>query len=106
MPPPSSRPVSRATCLVSALILLLAFGLLGLTLAVAVRGEAQVGSPGRHVRLFFVDQPEAQGLALETVWPYAQNAACLRVRERFWLWRGSGDSVTYCECNGSVLPCP
>ncbi|MBI4769290.1 MAG: hypothetical protein HY784_02475 [Chloroflexi bacterium] len=101
-----NKPISRGSCVLAALALLLIFGLTTLALALAARGEVLWQRGSASDRLFLINEQEAQGLGLESVRPYRGpgGAACTRTSDRFFLWRGSGENATYCECQTAGGP--
>lgn len=82
----------------------------------AARGQIQVGpQEGRHVRVFLLEDAEAEGLGLERARPVPPpqdvvGASCLQTSVSYWLWSGGPDEsqdVAFCQCfgpDGGALP--
>jgi hypothetical protein len=65
----------------------------------ATQGELQLGSSARnHLRLFLIQEEEADGLGLEWTRPSPQAPSCSRTTVSFFLWEGEGNNVSYCQC--------
>lgn len=70
-----------------------------LAFILAARGEIQLGDdPQRTVRLFLVDEEEADGLGLLRTRPVSEAPYCVETRVRYLLWSGRGESATSCQC--------
>lgn len=76
---------------------------------IAARGQIQLGdTSGPHVRVFLLQDAEAEGIGLERarrVEPplEALDASCLRTSVRYWLWsgdNGADENVDFCQCTG------
>lgn len=75
-----------------------------LAVVLARNGQIQLGdSDSRHWRLFLLQEPDFEGLGLESAQPVdpplsAPAAACLKTTVSYWLWAGEGQNVSYCRC--------
>jgi hypothetical protein len=100
------------------LLLLLAWVvILFLPLAAAVlayRGEIEVGGNGgrHHIRVFLLQQRQTEGIGVTWTRPLAGQPNCRRTTLRYFLWRGTGENATFCQCltndNGETVSgvCP
>jgi hypothetical protein len=65
----------------------------------AARGQIQVGEgPRRYVRLFLVQEEEAQGVGLEWVRPADGQTSCSDGSLRYFTWEGEGQNADFCQC--------
>ena len=78
-------------------------------LVLASNQQIELGSdPNRHLRIFLVQEEEANGVGIE----WARNArsanTCTKTSVNYVMWEGEGESVTYCQCydplTGDLLP--
>ena len=104
----TDRPVGRGACLIALLALLAFFSLPLAAFRLATRGEILWQRGEASDRLFVINEPEVQGLGLESVRPVARDdsPACARTRVRFFLWKGEGEGVEYCDCGSASDSCP
>ena len=77
--------------------------------ALAVNGRVQVGrDDGSHLRLFMVQQPDADGVAAEVVRPTLFSRGCRQTTIVYLLWEGEGENARFCQCfdpeTGSAFP--
>ena len=82
----------------------------------ATRGEIQLGRDAHnHLRLFLIQELEAEGVGVEWTRPTGGQPACSQSTVRYFLWEGDGENVSYCTCydplTGDFLsavssPCP
>ncbi len=101
------RPIGRGACVIAVLGLLALFSIPLAAFVLATRGEIVWRRGEASDRLFLLNEAEVQGLGLESARPLTVEAAqCVRTRVRYFLWRGEGDKVEYCECGGSPGSCP
>ncbi len=82
----------------------------------AARGQLQLGpQDGRHVRVFLLEDADAEGVGLERARPVAPpqdavGASCLQNSVSYWIWSGERDDsqdVSFCQCfgpDGGALP--
>jgi hypothetical protein len=56
--------------------------------------------PGQHLRIWLIMEVDQRGLGISTanVVQSDENTACLETYNRFLLWQGQGDNVSFCEC--------
>jgi hypothetical protein len=65
---------------------------------VARNGQIQIGADdASHLRVFLVIEDDADGLGLDFS-RARDRGRCLESRVVFFLWRGEGESVSYCQC--------
>lgn len=73
----------------------------------ATQGQIELGEvPGNHVRLFLVQERDAQGIGVEWTRPVNEPAGCAQTSLTYFMWEGEGEGVTYCRCyseNGALL---
>ncbi len=78
-------------------LLLLAFPAVAFMLA--TRDQIEIGSdPARHLRLFLVSEPDAQGVGVERARPVRERAGCSQTTISFLMWEGQSESLVYCQC--------
>lgn len=97
----------RLTYFLVILVWLIIVSLPALAFFVAMNEQVQFGSdPQSHVRIFLLQDQDAQGVGLE--WARRTDGNCARTSLRYWLWEGNADPISYCQCydeiTGSVLP--
>jgi hypothetical protein len=88
-------------------LVVMAFPIFAFTLA--GRGEMMFGEPaGSHVRLFLLQEPDAEGVGVEWTRPYRSQPACTRTSVTYLMWEGRSQNTNYCQCinetNGAALP--
>jgi hypothetical protein len=76
-------------------LLLMAFPFVAFTLA--TNGEMRIGNE-RHLRLFLVQEAEANGIGIEWRRSLFQPGNCLRTSVAFLMWEGESEGVSYCQC--------
>jgi hypothetical protein len=65
----------------------------------AARQQIQVGpAEGNHVRLFLIQERDAEGIGLETRRSAGHDANCMQASVRYLMWAGTPENVTYCQC--------
>lgn len=78
----------------------------------AARQEIGVGGPQNHVRIFLLQDREAEGIGLELTRPFSRTPSCTQTSVNYFMWVGEPDNVTYCLCgdaqSGQAQPatCP
>lgn len=55
-------------------------------------------SLGDDIRLFLVQEPDAEGVGLEWARPSRQQANCTQTSVTYLLWEGQSENTTYCQC--------
>ena len=75
----------------------------------ATQQELQIGSSDRnHVRLFLLEDADAQGVGIEWARDVRQQPQCSRTSIRYILWEGEAPPIRYCQCydeiSGEPLP--
>lgn len=102
-PPKPRSPIRRAGCIL-ALIIWFAILLLPCFLIVlATQEEITITTgdvPGQQTRLWLISEAEERGIALSTgsVFPTSDTAVCIQTDVNYFLWTGSEQPSTYCEC--------
>ena len=67
--------------------------------ALAARNQLQLGSPeSNHIRIFLVQEKDAEGIGLETTRPNSSGPGCAETSVRYFMWNGDPENVTYCQC--------
>ncbi|MEP7290399.1 MAG: hypothetical protein ABI835_01395 [Chloroflexota bacterium] len=100
--PPRSR-VRRVGC-IAALVVWFAVLLLPCFLIVlAVQQEIVISTgsaPGQQTRLWLISEADERGLAYSSTSTQqsGENALCVQTDVRFFLWTGSAEATSYCEC--------
>lgn len=64
----------------------------------ASRGEIDIGSDRRHLRLFMVDAEENQGVGIQWTRPRLFERNCLKTDLNYIMWSGEGEGSEYCQC--------
>lgn len=101
--PRRRSPLRRLGC---GLMLVIWFAILLLPCAlvvIAVRQEiviSQGDAPGQQTRFWLISEADQRGFGLSTasVMQISENALCVQTNVHFYLWTGSADPLTYCEC--------
>ena len=80
-----------------------------LAFALAARQQLQIGkSEHNHLRIFLLQEKEAEGVGFELVRPFSETPPCDQTSVRYLMWRGSPENVTFCHCydtqDGTSLP--
>ena len=83
----------------------MAFPFVAFTLA--TNGELTVGSES-YLRLFLVQEVDANGVGFEWRREAIQTENCLRTSVGYLMWEGESEGVSYCQCfdpiTNEVLP--
>lgn len=67
--------------------------------SLAARNQLQVGSPeSNHIRIFLVQEKEAEGIGLEVKRLDSANTGCAETSVRYLMWEGVPENVTFCQC--------
>ena len=73
----------------------------------AARNQIELGSSEQfYVRLFLIQEDNAEGIGLETARPYGIEPSCIETNVRYFMWVGEPENVMFCQCrdsNGSYL---
>ena len=63
---------------------------------------------GENIRIFLVQEADAEGVGLEWTRPSRQQADCTWTTVNYFLWEGRGENTRYCQCfdgrTGQPLP--
>lgn len=76
-------------------LLLMVFPFVAFTLA--TKGELRLGGES-HLRIFLVQEAEANGVGFEWRRELFQPDDCLRTSVGYLMWEGESEGVTYCQC--------
>jgi hypothetical protein len=71
----------------------------------ATNGQVQIGDES-HLRLFLVQETDANGLGVEWRRQLFQPDNCLRTSVGFLMWEGDSEGVTYCQCYDPATDAP
>ena len=76
-----------------------------LAFSLARKGELHLGE---DVRLFLVQEKDAEGVGVERKRPLPSSSSCFRTTITYIMWEGQNDNVVYCQCfdehTGASLP--
>lgn len=82
----------------------------------ASRQQIDVDIGNTKLRIFLLQQANAEGLGIESTHPSKVNANCQQTSVRYLMWVGESENVIFCHCqdpqtnssipafNGSCLP--
>jgi hypothetical protein len=84
-------------------LLFMAFPFAAFTLA--TNGEMLIGGE-RYLRLFLVQEVEANGVGIEWRRGLFQPGNCLRTSVAFLMWEGESEGLSYCQCFDPVTNAP
>jgi hypothetical protein len=77
----------------------------------ATQGQLQLGSSEqRHLRLFLLEDSEAEGVGIEWARAARGHAGCVRTSVNYIMWAGTSEqkNVSFCQCfdprTGAPLP--
>ena len=78
-----------------------------LAVVLAARGQVEIGSDaGRQLRLFHIQEVEAEGVGVEWKRPFPQlsspNQTCTQTNITYLLWKGEGESSHFCQCTDTT----
>jgi hypothetical protein len=78
------------------------------SILLATRIQLQVGSTeGEHIRIFLVQENDAEGIGLELKRSDSFDPACAQTSVRYIMWKGNPENVIFCQCidpdTGNVL---
>ncbi|MBE0690084.1 MAG: hypothetical protein IH587_08195 [Anaerolineae bacterium] len=102
--PQKRSPLRRPGCIAA---LLIWFALLILIpvafFTILTRGEITVSTgdvPDQQARLWLISNADERGFGYSNAWAASRSdvALCLQTDVRYWLWQGSAESVTFCDC--------
>jgi hypothetical protein len=99
----------RLVYLAAILIWLLIMSFPTFAFLLATRGQIQIGNnDGRYVRVFLLQEPEAEGIGVEQQRLLREPVGCRRTSVRYFMWAGEGQNVSFCGCfdpsTGAPLP--
>jgi hypothetical protein len=89
----------RIFFLLIALVWLIIVSLPIFAFALAARSQLQIGSTeGNHLRIFLVQEKDAEGIGFELTRSDPIDYACAQTSVRYIMWEGNPEDVTYCQC--------
>ena len=77
--------------------------------SLAARNQLQLGADeGSHVRIFLIQERNAEGIGVEITRPDRLSPGCVETSVRYFMWKGEPENVTFCHCidleSGYALP--
>lgn len=61
--------------------------------------QIELGDPsGIYLRIFVLQEKDSEGVGVEFARPYAPAPSCHQTEVRYFMWVGTGEDVTYCQC--------
>lgn len=70
-----------------------------LAFILAANSELRLGDQdGAHIRLFLLQESDAQGVGAEWTSPFTDRSGCANSHVRYLLWEGTGINADYCRC--------
>ncbi len=100
-----NRWLRRVVYLFVIVVWLAVMGLPILAFSLAGKGELHFGE---DVRLFLVQEEDAEGVGIEWKRPLPPPSSCFRTTVTYIMWQGRTDNTAYCQCydlqTGSPLP--
>jgi len=103
------RPLRRIIYLLIIFIWLLVMSFPVFAMILATQQQILIGNdPSRHVRIFLLQADNAAGVGFEWAGKLGTNASCTQTSVNYFLWEGSAESVSFCQCydplTGDALP--
>lgn len=78
-------------------LLVMSFPIIAMVLA--TQQQIQIGDDSRrHVRLFLLQEENAQGVGIEWARPLRENRSCSKTSVNYLLWEGEAKPASYCQC--------
>jgi hypothetical protein len=78
-------------------LLIMSFPVVALVLA--SQEQIQIGAdPNRHLRIFLVQEDEADGVGFEWARTSRSNSACTKTSVNYLLWEGEAEPASFCQC--------
>jgi hypothetical protein len=91
--------VRRLAYLLGILLWLLVLSIPFFMFALAARQQLQIGAAQEnHIRLFLIQEKDAEGIGLEIARPEPDNPNCAQTSVRYFMWSGEPENVTFCHC--------
>lgn len=82
---------------------LIVMGFPTLAFFLATQGDIRLGSEdGSYLRLFLIREEENQGVSLEWSQRPGRAPSCRQGNVYYFLWKGAGENVAYCQCQDPV----
>lgn len=70
-----------------------------LAFVLAARQQIQIGGDEHsHLRIFLLQEKDAEGVGVELARPFSTNPPCSQTNVRFFMWAGDPKNVTFCQC--------
>ena len=74
-----------------------------LAFSLAARNQLQWGvAEGDHIRLFLIQEIDAEGIGVELARMASDNPACLETDVRYFMWSGAPENTRYCQCRNAA----
>ncbi|MBK8987862.1 MAG: hypothetical protein IPM39_17640 [Chloroflexi bacterium] len=51
-----------------------------------------------HIRIFLLQEPKKEGVAVEWKRPSTRQSNCLKTSVTYLMWVGEGENTVYCQC--------
>lgn len=81
---------------------LVAISLPAFAFLLAARGQLQVGVPDNHVRVFLLQEADAEGIGVERTRPQQTTTTrCIETSVRYLMWAGAPENTTFCQCENA-----
>ncbi len=94
-----NRWLRRLVYLLIALLWLLIMVFPIFAFSLATNGEMNWGQEGgRQVRLFLLQEKDAEGVGLQISRPQTDTPTCVNTRVTYFMWTGTGQNNEYCAC--------
>lgn len=67
--------------------------------SLASRQQFEFGDPQQtYLRIFVLQEKDTEGIGLEYSRLYPQDPSCHQTDVRYFMWSGTGEDVTFCQC--------
>lgn len=67
--------------------------------SLSMNQQLQVGaSESSHIRVFLLQADENEGVGVEWQRPSSLRSPCYKTTVTYWMWAGTGENSTYCQC--------
>jgi hypothetical protein len=74
-----------------------------LSFFLAVNSQIKIGiTESFQLRLFLLQEKNAEGLGLEIIQPFQSNHFCTQTTVRYWMWAGEPENVSFCQCQDQM----
>jgi hypothetical protein len=101
VPPKPSR-IRRIGCTIAVILWFLLLLTPCLVIVLATHGEISVSTgsaPEQRTRIWLIMEARSRGLGVSTASAHESDGqTCVQTDVQFWLWQGSEEPTSYCEC--------